>query len=88
MRTVIPLCALVLLSFPATAKVRFPASIPGECVELAQREGVPTVINSKYEVAKARVKLARLRDSDPLVHQCREAVARAKESYQANGAVN
>ena len=36
----------VLLSAPAAAEVvvHYPVTIPQECFELAQREGVPTVI--------------------------------------------
>jgi hypothetical protein len=67
---------------PAMAESIFPISIPGECVELAQREGVPVVINSKYEAVKAKVKLARLSSRDPLVAQCRAAVERARVAMQ------
>ena len=67
---------------PAMAESIFPISIPGECVELAQREGVPVIINSKYEAAKAKVKLARLSSRDPLVAQCRAAVERARVAMQ------
>jgi hypothetical protein len=77
---------IVVLAFcaaPAMAESLFPISIPGECVELAQREGVPVVINSKYEAAKARLKLARLSSRDPLVAQCRAAVDRAKAAMQS-----
>ena len=42
----------------AAATISYPVSIPAECVELAQREGVPVVIANKYQAAKARVKLA------------------------------
>ena len=66
---------------PATAEVSmFPVSIPQECVELAQREGVSVVIKSKYEATKAKFKLARLRDRDPMVHECRAAVERARRA--------
>jgi hypothetical protein len=64
----------------AEATVQFPVSVPMECVELAQREGVPTVINNKYEAVKAKLKLARLSGRDPMVHQCREAVQRARKA--------
>ena len=70
----------LMVTAPAMAKVTFPVTIPQECVELAQREGVSVVINSKYEAAKARFKLARLRDRDPMVHECREAVDRARKT--------
>jgi hypothetical protein len=69
----------VLTAGPAVAKDLYPISVPGECYELAQREGVPVVISNRYEAAKAKVKLARLRGSDPMVHECREAVARARQ---------
>jgi hypothetical protein len=65
---------------PAMAKVTFPVTVPQECVELAQREGVPVVITSKYEATKAKFKLARLRDRDPMVHECRAAVERARRA--------
>lgn len=67
---------------PAMAKVTFPVTVPQECVELAQREGVSVVINSKYEATKAKLKLARLRDRDPMVHECRAAVERARQAAQ------
>jgi hypothetical protein len=67
---------------PATAESIFPISIPGECVELAQREGAPLVINSKYEAVKAKLKLARLSSRDPLVVQCRAAVERGRVAMQ------
>jgi hypothetical protein len=70
----------VMAAAPAMAKVTFPVSVPQECVELAQREGVPVVITSKYEATKARFKLARLRDRDPMVHDCRAAVERARRA--------
>ena len=70
----------VLATGPAVAKDLYPISVPGECYELAQREGVPAVISNRYEAAKAKVKLARLRDTDPMVHECRQAVNRARQS--------
>ena len=64
----------------AMAKVTFPVSVPTECVELAQREGVPTVIHSRYEATKAKLKLARLSGRDPIVRECRAAVERARKA--------
>ena len=72
---------------PAMAESIFPISIPGECVELAQREGVPVMINNKYEAAKAKLKLARLSSRDPLVAQCRVAVERARVAMQGGHSV-
>jgi hypothetical protein len=73
----------VLCSAPAFAEpITYPVTIPQECFELAQREGVPTVIENKYQAAKARLKLANLKNSDHLVRECRAAVARAKRSRE------
>jgi hypothetical protein len=55
----------------------FPISVPPECISLAQREGVPTMIENRYQAAKAKLKLARLNGSDPMVQECRAAVKRA-----------
>jgi hypothetical protein len=73
---------------PAVAEVTitYPVSVPQECVELAQREGVPIVIMNRYQAAKAKLKLARLSDRDPMVHQCREAVDRARKAALQNRA--
>jgi hypothetical protein len=76
-----------IISAPAIAESIFPVSIPSECVELAQREGVPVMINNKYEAAKAKLKLARLSGRDPVVAQCRAAVERARVAMQATAAV-
>jgi hypothetical protein len=78
--------AILITSFstvPARAESIFPISIPGECVELAQREGAPLVINNKYEAVKAKLKLARLSSRDPLVVQCRAAVERGRVAMQS-----
>jgi len=80
--------AALFVSSPALAKVTYPIPVPQECAELAQREGVPLVIQNRYQAMKARFKLARLSDRDPLVRQCRAAVARAKkaiEQYETAG---
>ena len=76
--------ALVLFATPAAAAdaVQYPVSIPQECFELARREGVPTLIESKYQAVKARLKLARLSAKDPMVRECRAAVARARQAYE------
>jgi hypothetical protein len=78
MRFIAFLCfALLSTAVRAEIAITFPVSIPSECIELAVREGVPTVIQNKYEAAKARVKLARLKN-EPIVQSCRQAVARAR----------
>jgi hypothetical protein len=64
----------------AEAATTFPISIPQECFELAQREGVPIVIENRYQATKAKIKLARMSNSDPLVRECRAAVRRAQQA--------
>lgn len=51
-----------------------------ECVELAIREGFPTDNLTKLQVAKAKVRLARLNQADPLVIQCKEAIRKNREA--------
>lgn len=60
----------------------FPVSVPQECVALAYREGVPTVIENRYQAAKAKLKLYRLSTRDPLVRGCRQAVDRMRTMMQ------
>jgi hypothetical protein len=76
--------ALVLFATPAAAAeaIKYPVPVPQECFELARREGVPTMIESKYQAVKARIKLARLSDKDPMVRDCRAAVNRARQAYE------
>ncbi len=70
------------LSTFAAAEIVYPVSVPQECVELAHREGVPTVIENRYQAAKARLKLYRLSNRDPLVRECKQAVERMKAVMQ------
>jgi hypothetical protein len=81
MRLIAALLTLVA-SAPAMADVAvmFPISIPQECVELAQREGVPIVIENRYQATKAKIRLARMSNRDPLVGDCRAAVKRAQQA--------
>ena len=58
----------------------FPVYVPQECVALAQREGMPTVIENKYQAAKAKYKLYHLSKRDPLVRDCRAAVDRIRSA--------
>jgi hypothetical protein len=78
---------MLIVARPAMADgVKFPVSIPQECFELAQREGVPTVMQNRYQATKAKIRLYRLSGHDPLVRECREAVERAKHALQYNDA--
>jgi hypothetical protein len=77
---------IVFIAAPALAEekaVSFPVSIPQECVVLAQREGVPTTIENKYQAAKAKLKLARMSNSEPMVQECRAAVERHRRAGRA-----
>lgn len=66
MRILAVVLLTVAVTTPTVAEVTvtFPVSIPQECVSLAQQEGVPIVIQNKYQAAKAEIKLARLKDND------------------------
>jgi hypothetical protein len=81
MRSIAAAIALTVTT-PAFADVSFPISVPQECFELAQREGVPTVLQNKYQATKAKVKLASLSGKDPLVRDCRAAVQRAQQAHE------
>jgi hypothetical protein len=70
------------LSLPAAAESIFPVSVPQECIELANREGVPTIIENRYQAAKAKLKLYRLSTRDPMVRECRQAVDRMRAAMQ------
>lgn len=82
MRSIAAAIALSMTT-PALAEISFPIAIPQECFELAQREGVPTMIQNKYQATRAKVKLASLSGKDPLVRDCRAAVKRAQQAQQA-----
>jgi hypothetical protein len=80
MRFRIAALALVIATPVAAESVKFPVTIPQECFELAQREGVPTVIENRMQATRARLKLAAMKNSDHLVRECRAAVHRAQEA--------
>jgi hypothetical protein len=70
------------LSCSAGEAIQYPVAIPEGCMALAQREGYATLIVNRWEGVKARAKLARLKNSDPLVHQCKDAVSQAVADYR------
>jgi hypothetical protein len=72
----------------AAAEVVYPVSVPSECVELANREGVPTIIENRYQAMKAKVKLYRLSTRDPMVRECRQAVDRMRAAMKEQTASN
>ena len=74
MRSQVLAAALLLAGTPALAQYQ----VPGECTELASREGFPTDTLTRVQAAQARVRMARLSDRDPLVRQCRSAIKQAQ----------
>jgi hypothetical protein len=62
----------------ADTKVTYPIPVPGECAQLAEREHVPTILANKMDALKAKLKLERLNGKDPMVAECRDAIARLK----------
>jgi hypothetical protein len=85
MRITLALSVLMLTGIACSAGevIQYPVAIPEGCMELAQREGYPTLIGNRWEGVKARAKLARMKNSDPLVHQCKDAVSQAIADYRA-----
>ena len=77
--------ALLITTPVAAESVQFPITIPQECFELAQREGVPTVIENRMQATKAKLKLAQMKNSDHLVRECRAAVHRARQAAAQAG---
>ena len=84
MRLMTAALALVVTTPVAAEMPKFPVTIPQECFELAQREGVPTVIENKYQATKAKIKLAAMSKADPLVRDCRAAVHRVQQAAKAS----
>jgi hypothetical protein len=70
MRFAIVAAVFVLPAVPTHAQFQGP---PG-CIELAAREGFPTDTLTRAQAARARIRLARLSNREPLVQQCRSAI--------------
>src|SRR3954464_5742845 len=47
----------IAFSTLASAEGMYPVSVPQECIELSNREGVPTLIENPYQAMKAKVNL-------------------------------
>jgi uncharacterized membrane protein len=73
-----------LLIYSTAAKAANVPVLP-ECVELAQREGFPTDFLTRLQQARARLRMARLSDKDPLVKACREAIRAARATNPTGG---
>lgn len=67
---------------PTKAEVSYPAPIPTECVELAQRENRPLEIKNKAAALAAKARLY-LMKRDALVDQCRDGVKRVEAAIKA-----
>jgi hypothetical protein len=84
MRFIVVAAALLFSASPVLAQFQ----VPGECTELAAREGFPTTTLTKLQAARARARMALLSDRDPLVKQCRgairQAIARRKEMEKSS----
>lgn len=77
MATFIVLASIFATTKPAlSADIQYPVSVPAECVELAQRERMSLIIESRTQGLRAKAKLYRLSGNDPLVKLCRDAVKR------------
>jgi hypothetical protein len=77
-RTLLALSVLVALSGPAAAEIS--TTVPGECADLAMRNGIESVIHGRRDLAMAIAKLARAKASDPGVRECRAAVRKIRLS--------
>lgn len=75
---------LLIYSSSSARAAKLTPVIP-ECVELAQREGFPTDFLTRLQVAKARYRMSRLSDHDPLVKTCREAIKAARATNPTGG---
>lgn len=74
-----------LLIYSSTAKAAKLTPVLPECIELAQREGYPTDFLTRLQVARAKLRMSRLSDRDPLVKACREAIKAARTTNPTGG---
>ena len=74
MRNVIWAAVLLFTAIPASAQV----PVPYECQQLAIREGFPTDQLTKTQAARAKLRMSRLSDDDPIVRSCRAAILELK----------
>lgn len=77
---------MVIIGWLVVSTARAEASkltpVPLDCVELAQREGFPTDYLTRLQVVRARVRMARLSKTDPLVEKCRAAIKAYRDAQQ------
>jgi len=76
------LCMALISTGAAATQVEFPQSVPPACTALAERHGVPSLIENKAQARAAEAKLNALRVSEQGVPECRAAVTRIKAQYR------
>ena len=82
-RSLIGALCMALISTGATAnQPEFPQSVPPACTALAERHGVPSLIENKAQARAAEAKLNALSVSEEGVRECRTAVTRIKAQYR------
>src|SRR3954470_20417467 len=76
------LCTALICTGAVASQPEFPQSVPPACTALAERHGVPSLIENKTQARSAEAKLNALSVSEEGVHECRSAVARIKAQYR------
>ena len=76
------LCMALISTGAAASQSEFPQSVPPACTALAERHGVPSLIENKAQARAAEAKLNALRVSEQGVLECRTAVTRIKAQYR------
>lgn len=73
MLRIIVAAALICAAAPSGAEEIY-VPVPTECLEIARQHGIPTILTSRRDIARAIAILARLDRNAPNVSECRAAV--------------
>ena len=76
------LCMALISTGAVASQPEFPQSVPPACTALAERHGVPSLIENKAQARAAEAKLNALSVSEEGVRECRTAVTRIKAQYR------
>ena len=76
------LCMALISTGAVASQPEFPQSVPSACTALAERHGVPSLIENKAQARAAEAKLNALSVSEEGVRECRTAVTRIKAQYR------
>ena len=76
------LCMALICTGAVASQPEFPQSVPPACTALAERHGVPSLIENKAQARAAEAKLNALSVSEEGVRECRTAVTRIKAQYR------